>query len=88
MNLEDLLGSLAGAPHLPGARCVGQPEVDETDDPDITDACKYVCFRCPARIPCAAWAKAQPKGSLSGCISGRIYRNRHHRRTRDTGDAA
>lgn len=83
MNLEQLLTALAAAPHLPGARCIGfHAEFDETDDADIIDACKYVCSRCPAKIPCAAWAETQPSGSLSGCISGRIYRNRHFPKTR------
>ncbi|OBF52531.1 hypothetical protein [Mycolicibacterium monacense] len=79
--LEELLTSLAGAPHLPGALCRDRaPLFDPPDvgtDPDTADYTQQVALRlcrdCPALAGCGVWFDTLPvRQRPTGVIAGRI----------------
>lgn len=59
-------------PDLPGAVCaqVGYPELFFPNDPDAypvdVATAKKVCERCPERVPCLAFAMANPVDGIWG----------------------
>lgn len=79
MSSVDL--SLVLAPHLPGARCVGQhDEFDVFDDDDIVEACQFVCKRCPALQACEDYIDGlKPSQRPFGVVAGQVRRPRGRR---------
>lgn len=80
---QGLLGALAGAPSLPGAKCRGRPHLfDEArpQDDETVVAARYaqalgLCQRCPARDPCEKWfLSLSPRKRPTGIVAGRINR--------------
>jgi len=79
-TVQDLLGALAGAPSLPGARCRGRPHLFDGPGPDEaaeTVAARQsqalgLCRLCPSLDDCRLWleslpAQARPPGTVAGC---------------------
>lgn len=74
MNLDELLGALAGIPKLDGARCVGKSEVfDLVDDPETTEYALQQCSNCPALAACELWFDSLPESHRpEGVVADRI----------------
>lgn len=78
-----LVGALAGAPALPGARCRGRPHLFDEQRPDEADAnaaarhaqALALCNRCPALTPCQSWfASLSPRKRPAGIVAGQKHR--------------
>ncbi len=71
---ERLIDTLRGAPHLPGALCVGRWQMfDEADDPVITEAAVELCNACPVLDRCRDWVDSLPaRRRPAGVIAGRV----------------
>jgi WhiB family redox-sensing transcriptional regulator len=65
-TFDDLLDSLAGAPRLSGAACVGEYDLFDPRDPsdpdreDIEAEAIAICHACPALFACRAWYDSLP----------------------------
>lgn len=82
-SMETLLGSLLGAPVLPGAKCRGRSAVFDPARPrEHEDAVAQrhlqallLCDTCPARLPCEQWLNSlTPARRPAGVVAGRIVR--------------
>lgn len=61
---------LRGTPKLPGALCRRRAELfDGDDDQDAREAAE-LCGRCPARMPCGAWADTLRHNEAHGVLAG------------------
>jgi Transcription factor WhiB len=71
---KSLFGALNGIPALEDAICAGDTSGiwDAADAADTALAVR-ICRRCPAMDDCRAWARAQPKNSMSGVIGAELY---------------
>jgi len=76
LDVVDLLAAiLHNAPALPGAACVGQPELFDGADPAATETAIGLCrYRCPVLDRCAQWVDATPQDHVSGVLAGRLYK--------------
>ncbi|BBZ60140.1 hypothetical protein [Mycolicibacterium monacense] len=92
--LEELLASLAGVPHLPGARCRGRhrlfdppaPDADPEDADHAQQIALRLCRDCPALAGCAVWFDTLPaRQRPQGVVAGRINQPRRGR-PRAAGD--
>jgi WhiB family redox-sensing transcriptional regulator len=79
--LDELLSSLIGAPHLPGARCRGRPHLfdpagageNATTVEQRHAQALGLCQRCPALDLCAEWLDSLPRQKKpEGVIAGRL----------------
>jgi hypothetical protein len=69
-----LVAILRGAPALPGAACVGRPELFDGTDPASTETAIALClYRCPALAAYERAANAAPRNTVSGVLAGRLY---------------
>lgn len=93
MNMDELLGALAGTPILPGARCRGRPHLFDAAPPgepdEVTEARHLqalgLCRACPALARCGDYLISLPPSKRpSGVIAGQIRRERPNR-NRTTG---
>lgn len=82
-SLETMLGSLLGAPALPGAKCRGRSATFDPArprEPEDAVAQRHLqalllCDTCPARLPCEQWLNSlTPARRPSGVVAGRIVR--------------
>lgn len=82
-NLDGLLGALMGAPHLPGARCVGRhqlfdPPGDHEPPERVTErhtAATHLCRNCPALASCEQWVDSLPRTRRPPGVTGGVYRD-------------
>ena len=78
---EGFIGSPAGAPSLPGAKCRGTTIFDEAEPGEnpATVTARHaqalnLCLRCPSLGPCQEWfASLTPARRPRGVIAGRIH---------------
>lgn len=74
--LSDLVGTLAGVPHLEGARCKGKSErfdLDVRSDREAIDWAVFACQACPALRLCRSWLGSLPPGRRpAGVVAGRL----------------
>lgn len=79
--MDSLLGSLLGAPALPGAKCRGRSLVfDPARRGEHEDAVAQrhlqallLCDTCPARLPCEQWLNSlTPAHKPLGVVAGQI----------------
>jgi WhiB family redox-sensing transcriptional regulator len=82
MNLEDLLGSLAGTPSLPGAKCKGKSHIwDQYDCPESIEYALGHCAACPALDACEAYFDSlRPSQRPVGVTAGRVNLPRTYER--------
>lgn len=75
MNLvEQLFAALLSIPDLRRGLCVG-------DDPTLWDATsgpavernRAICAQCVEQSACAAWARTQGRGKLTGVVGRKLY---------------
>ena len=72
---ERLIDTLRGAPHLPGALCVGRWQMfDETDDPVITERAIELCLQgAQFSARCRNWVDSLPPSRRpAGVVAGRV----------------
>ncbi len=82
-DLDGLLGALTGAPHLPGAKCVGRSAlfdpVEPGEDPDDADerveAAKHFCGTCPRLTDCHEWVTSLPRSRRPPGVCAGVYRD-------------
>jgi Transcription factor WhiB len=85
VNLDALLGALAGIPKLHGARCVGRgPELFDLRDPSDADRAEVeeravaICLtECEAYSQCRDWIQSLPaRRRPTGVVAGVVRRPR------------
>ncbi len=75
-SLDTLLGTLLGAPALPGARCRGRSHLfdpaDTREPPEIVAQrhaqALELCSGCPSLEPCREWLDGLPKSKRPGGV--------------------
>jgi WhiB family redox-sensing transcriptional regulator len=76
--LDELLSSLIGAPHLPGARCRGRPHLFDPAGVNEDASARHaqalgLCQHCPSLTRCAEWLDSlPPQKKPFGVIAGRL----------------
>lgn len=61
-------------PRLPGARCVGQPQVFDGHDDASRDAPVELCNQCPALAQCESWVRSLPPTRRPSGVVAAKYR--------------
>lgn len=85
--VDEMIGALLAAPHLPRARCRGQHLLtDVWDDPLVIEYCQQeLCAKCPELQPCRAWVESlTPSKRPLGVTAGLVRRPRWPRQSKET----
>lgn len=76
--LDQLVSSLRGAPHLPGARCRGRPHLFDPAGVNEDASARHaqalgLCEHCPSMARCSDWFDSLPRQKKpEGVIAGQL----------------